>query len=224
MPDQVDTPIATGSKSDWGLWRSPSKIAALATDDGNSSIVYAASGGRLLVDLYGFPPISGVTDPVAEASITMRARQYLQGAGGQTLRLAWNGVGVGTNRAAFIGIVKPNYRTATYDAAGAELDLSAVNGEHGMRFRAAGGPSQKSEYWVTHLYRTVTFTYDAGSADAFGHLLGSLAGFAIGAGLLLREMPALSRFMGARGRVWLRPDEYEPAWKAWRAQKRLVVV
>jgi len=218
MPVQVDTPINTGTLSQWGLWGSaPSKVAAVATNDGDTSIVYASSGGRLVQDDYIFSEILGVTDPVNSASLTAISRRYLKGVGGRSYWIRWNRTQVGTNRQAEVG--EASYVTITYNAAGGTLALAAVNGQHGMEFSAAGGPSQKAEYWVTHLYRTVDFTYSAGSADAFAYNLGSLAAL-IGGNLLLQHMPGIS---GLLGRIRLRPDEYEPALRAWNAQKHMVM-
>jgi hypothetical protein len=224
MPTQVDTPIATTATNDWGSSGAANKMLAVATDDANRSFIYASSGGRNVKQHFAFPPYSAIVDPVNSASLTARARRYLKGGGARTFYLRWNGADVGTNWAARVNAVYPNYRTATEALAGANLALAAVNGEHGCRFSAAGGPSNKGEYWVTHLYRTIDFDYPSGSADSFAHNIATWAGLAIGAGLLLREMPALAAYIWARGRILLRPDEYERAWRAWKAQKRLEVV
>lgn len=221
MPVQTDTPSGIGATDAWGLWGSaPSKLAAVAGNDGDTSVVYAASGGALVIQLFSFPPLLGVADPVNAASLTAVTRQYLAGAGGRGYSLYWNSTQIAVNRAAEVDAVKPAYLAVTYNAAGANLVLATVNGQHGMGFTAAGGPSNKAEYWVTHVYRTVDFTYASGSSLEFAHLIGSLAAGVIGSGLLLSEMPHLSRYMGRTRGVWLLPEELEPAWRAWHAQKR----
>ena len=104
------------------------------------------------------------------------------------------------------------------------LTLAAVNGQHGMRAKAASGTGW--EVWVTHVYRNVTYAYAGGGGAAisgdtqFAHLLGSIAAM-IGGNLLLREMPAVSR---ALGNIRLLPREYEQAWREWRAYKHPVSV
>jgi hypothetical protein len=195
-------------------------MLAVAGDDGDTSIIYAASGGALVLQLFAFPQILGVADPVNAASLSAVTRQALVGAGGRSYYMYWNSTQIVVNRAADVDAVKPNYSTITYTGAGATLGLAVVNGQHGFSFSAAGGPSNKAEYWVTHVYRTVNYTFSAGSAGEFAHLIGSLIGPLIGAGLLLRDMPALSRCLG---RIRLRPDEYEAAWRDWQAYKHPVM-
>lgn len=221
MPVQTDTPSGLGATDDWGLWGSAAnKMLAVATDDGDTSVIYASSGGALVIQLFTFPQLLGVADPVNAASLTAVTRQYLVGAGGRGYSIYWNSTQIAVNRAAEVDAVAPAYLSVTYNAAGATLGLAVVNGQHGAGFTAAGGPSNKAEYWVTHLYRTVDYTFSAGSAGEFAHLIGSLIGPLIGAGLLLRDMPALSRRLG---RIRLRPDEYEAAWRDWQAYKHPVM-
>jgi hypothetical protein len=216
MPTQVDTPSNTGSYNQWGLWGSaPNKMQAVATNDGDTSIVYAASGGRLVIDQYVFPPLAAVVDPVTSASITAVTRMYLKGAGGRSYYLRWNGASVGSNRQVEVRWA-PGYIDISYSAAGGELVLAAVNGQHGMQFSAAGGPSNKAEYWVTHLYRTVSFDYLTSDAGEFAHIIGSIAGAVMGSGLLFREMPALARYIWRKKGFLIHPGEYELAWQAWR--------
>src|SRR5512143_1480704 len=214
MPVQIDAPSATTPTSYSGLYGSaPNKIAALATNDGDTSLVYFVSGGRHVDDLYAFPALAGVADPVTAASLTTVIRVYNTGAGGQNYWHMWNSVGVGTNR---WGSFTKAYTTISFSAAGAQLALAAVNGYHGCSFFAAGGPRAAAEVWLTQLYRTVDYNYLAGNAGEFAYMIGSLAGACIGAGLLFREMPDLARFLWKRGRYLIRPDEYEIAYRAWR--------
>lgn len=218
MPVQVDTPINTGAETDWKLWGAGAtdKMAAVATNDGDTSVIYALSGGRVLIQLYQFPALVGVADPVNSASLTAITRESLQGGGGRSLYAYWNSVQVGSNRQAEVHLARPNYVTVTYAAAGAGLGLAVVNGEHGFLFSAAGGPSQMAEYYITHLYRTVDFNYAGGAAGEFSYIIGSLAGAVIGTGLLFREMPRLARYIFRRSGILIRPDEYEVAFRAWR--------
>ena len=217
MPVQTDTPSGIGSITDWGLYGSaPNKLQAVATNDGDTSLIFASSGGRTVIDLYTFPVLLGVADPVSAASLTSVVRIYLTGGGGRGFYNYWNSAQIAVNRASEIG---SSYVAITSNLAGADLVLATVNGQHGAQFNAAGGPSSKAEAWLTHLYRSVTFTYNTGSAGEFAHLIGSLVGTLIGGNLLLREMEAVSMAMG---RVRLLPSEYEPAWREWKAQKRAV--
>jgi hypothetical protein len=213
MPTQVDTPIAVGATSNWGLYGSgaTSAVVAVQTNDGDTSVIYASSGGAVVQQLYQFPQLVGVADPVTSASLTAVTREYLPGAGGRDYRFLWNSTEVGPNQTG-MHAARPNYVSNTYAATGTELAISAVNGEHGLQFKAAGGPSNKAEYWVTQFYRTVVFEYGLGNAGEFAYMVGSLVGALVGGNLLLREMPALSRFMG---RIRLSPDELLPAWIAW---------
>jgi len=217
MPSQTDVPINTGASSDWGLWGSaPNKMAAVATNNGDTSVIYASSGGRVVRETMQFPTLAGIADPVTSASITAIVREYLQGGGGRSFAAIWNSVQDSTNRQQEVHLARPNYVTVTYSAAGAGLALAAANGEHGFMFSAAGGPSNKAEFWITQLYRTVNYTYLAGNAGEFAYMIGSLIGAFIGGNLLFREMPALARFLWKRHGYLIRPDEYAEAFRAWK--------
>jgi hypothetical protein len=217
MPIQTDAPINTGALADWGLWGSaPNKVAAVATNNGDTSVIYASSGGRVVREAMQFPALAGVADPVTAASITAIVRCYLIGGGGRTFVAIWNSVQDAVNRQQEVRLAMPHYVTVTYNAGGAGLALAAVNGEHGWMFSAAGGPSNKAEYWITQLYRTVDFAYTAGDAGEFAYMMGSLVGAFIGANLLFREVPALARFMWRRAGYLIKPSEYEIAFRAWK--------
>ncbi len=220
MPIQTDAPTGIGSPSLWGLWGSASDMMdAVATNDGDTKVIYGVSGGRLTTQLYTFPAIAGVTDPVTAASLGIYARKYANGVGGQAFYGLWNSSRTGTNL----------FPTLTFDSyalntvAAATLTLAAVNGQHGFETWAAGGPRNPVEIWVTQFYRTVNYSFIAGTTGDFGYLIGSLVGALVGSNLLLSEMPALARAMA---RVWrkgqnlrLRADELEPAWRAWRGSR-----
>jgi hypothetical protein len=224
VPLQTDAPTGIGARDEWGLYgAAPNKLVAVATDDGDTSLIYAATGGRSVVELFTFPTIVGVADPVTAASVTTRTRNYANGGGGREYYAWWNGVRVGANRQNDVDSQRPNYATVTYATAGAGLALAAVNGEHGWEFIAAGGPSNKAEYWMTQCYRTVDFTYPSGSAGDFSWLIASLVG-AIGANLLMRDMGALARAVYRRTRVLIKPSEYDDALLDWKREKHLCLV
>lgn len=219
MPIQVDAPTGIGAWDEWGLWGTAAdKIAAVAGNDGDTSIIYAASGGRGVYQVYTFPFIGGVTDPVTSASVSAVVREYAHGAG-HAFYVLWAHLDPGggdVDQAPTVHAAGGAYVTLSAAGSGGSLALASVNGQHSVVFQGAGGPSNKAEFWCTQFYRTVEFSYGAaGAAGPFTHLIGSLVGSFIGAGLSLREMPRLNAFMRRRGR-WLRPEEYEPAWAAWR--------
>jgi hypothetical protein len=220
VPLQTDYPTGLGSQDEWGLEGAASKILAVATNDGDASIVYADSGGATRVQRFTFPAIGGVADPVNDSDLYCRVREYAVGAGGRSFHFQWNSVLAGSNLGETgIHATRPNYSLQTYSA-GAAL-LAAVNGEHGFQMSAAGGPSQKWEVWVTQFYRTVDYTYTAStSADQFAHLIGSLAA-AIGANLLLRDMAALVRSIQRRTGVLIKASEYAEALAAWRRERHV---
>lgn len=222
MPTHTDYPSGVAAENDWGLEGVASKLLAMSGDDADAGIVYADSGGRHNIERYTFPPLLGVTDPVTAASITAKVREAAPGAGGRSFYFHWNSVVGGTNFGSTIHAARPSYVTPSRAAAGGELALAAVNGEHGFEMYAAGGPSQKWEVWCTLCYRSVTFTYAGGSADHFGHLIGSVIG-AIGAGLLLREMPALARAIRRKTGTLILPHEYETALLAWQRERHMAV-
>jgi hypothetical protein len=220
MPTGVDYPSGLGTADAWGLEGAASKLAAMAADDADTSIVYADSGGAIRVQRFTFPLLAGVTDPVTSCTLTAKVREYAPGAGGRLFYFQYNSAQAGTDQSTTIRLARPAYATLTYAASGGGLALAQVNGEHGLQMTAAGGPTQKWEVWCTTLYRTVVFVYAGGSADAFAHIIGSLIG-AIGAGLLLRDMPALARAAFRRTGLLISPDEYERALRAWRRERHL---
>ena len=176
MPVQIDTPSDVGAGLGWALYGSSTtpanKMQAVATNDGDASIIYAATGGATLNQLFQFPEIVGATDPVTAASLTAVTREYLKGGGGRLYYVLWNSVQVGTNRQQEVHLAAPDYVTVTFAAAGAQLALAVVNGEHGVSFAAAGGPSNKAEYWVTQIYRTVDYSPVGGAVGDFAWLIG----------------------------------------------------
>jgi len=221
VPTQNEIPTGVGSTNLWGLYgsKATSKLQAVAGNDGDSSVIYGVSGGRLTRQLYTFPLLAGVTDPVTSAAIRCYAKKYTNGGGAQTFYGVWDSTRMSTNLFSLL-----NYKTyvlAGQAAAGAQLALASVNGQHGYEVTAAGGPSNPVEVWITYLYREVTYDFAAAtSAGDFSYLLGSLIGTLLGGNLLLRDMPGVSR---ALSRVWrggrnvrLLDHELEPAWRAWR--------
>jgi len=222
MPVQTDAPIAIGSRDDWALGAGPSKLAAVATHDGDSSFVYSSSGGQQNVQLFRFPLLVGVTDPVTSALLQTWAREYEPGIGARYFYLYWNGAQVGSNWGEFYHSFPGYIGDGAYTAVAPTL--AQVNGEHGFIGFGSGGPSLKWEIWLTQFYRSVTYSYAAGAAgDNFAHLIGSLAA-AIGANLLMRDMPAVARTIQARTRILIQPSEYAEALRAWRSEKHMSLV
>lgn len=230
MPVQTDVPIGQGAYSEWALWGSAgSKPQAVQSNDGDASVIYAASGGRGFWDTYTFPPLSGITDPVTAASVGAVVREYTHGAG-HLFYMMWANsfvvdipAGIAT---ADLVHYAGGYTTITRAAAGGDLALAQVNSHHGVAFSGAGGPSNKAEFWVTYIYRTVDFGYDApgGAGEQFAQFVGSLVGAFIGGNLLREDMARLAAFMKRRTGSWLKPSEYDEAWRGWRGQKRMVLV
>lgn len=222
MPTQSDSPIGVGATNGWGLYGplATDKLQAVRSNDGDSSVIYGVSGGRLTRQLYTFPLLADVTSPVTAASVSFSAKKYANGGGAQCFYGVWNSVRMANNR---FGLLNSNSYVSTGDSAsGSGLDLAAVNGQHGVEVTAAGGPRNPVEVWVTHLYRTVTFEFAATSgAGDFAYLIGSLVGALLGSNVLLRDMPGIARAMARTWRggrnVRLLDHELEPAWRAWRA-------
>lgn len=225
MPTQVDVPIGIGSRDDWFLEGSPSKLAAVAGNDGDSGIIFANSGGREFVQLFRFPVLVGVTDPVTSATLHTYARQYDAGIGTRIFYLWWNGVQAGSNWGEYYNVNYPSYiLDGVHTVSGPGPALSAVNGEHGFHMRGSGGPDHKWELWLTLFWRTVTYDYAAGTAgNEFAHLIGSIAA-AIGANLLMRDMPALARTVQAKTRTLILPGEYAEALAAWKRERHVHLV
>jgi hypothetical protein len=224
VPLQTDYPSGLSglvSEDAWGLEGAPNKIAAVATNDGDSSIVYADSGGAVRIQTFTFPLIAGVADPVNDSDLYARARRYKNGAGGQVFAFYSNGASVGANKHVEIGAAVPGYALVTHSLGA--VALAALNTTHGFYITAAGGPSNKFEVWVTEFYRTVDYSYPAGDAGEFAHLIGSLMA-AIGANLLARDMMALARSIYRRTGILIKPAEYDEAIWAWGRERHVALV
>jgi hypothetical protein len=217
MPTLIDHPTDVGATDEWGLFGSAgSKMEAVASNDGDASIIYATTGGTTPRQLFRFSPIGGVTDPVTSASLVMVGRVFTPGGGANEIVPVWNSVRGAVNFWTSFAALSV-YTTMTHTVAAPTV--AACNGEHGIDIHAAGGPTNKFEFWVTELRREVALDFSAGAGDSFAHLIGSLVGALIGSNLLLRDMYRLPL-----GNWKLLPHEYEPAWRAWREQKRMVLV
>lgn len=225
MPTQTDVPSGIGAWDEWGLYGAGAvnKVQAVSGNDGDNSVIFMFSHGRDFKQTYTFPVIVGVADPVTSVTITAYARQYQRGNAQRVFTFAYNGVDtLAPDWGPTIDVADPAYVACSYGAAAGGLTLAQVNGQHGVVAKGVSGTGW--EVWVTLLYRVVTYAYAGGGGAAitgdvqFAHLLGSIAA-AIGGNLLLREMPFVSR---ALGNIRLLPDEYEPAWRAWRAYKHPV--
>lgn len=224
MPTQVDVPIGIGSRDDWGLEGAPSKVSAVASHDGDGSFVYCYSGGAQKVQLYTFPPLLGVASPVTSCTLQVWGSQRDPGVGARYFYIYFNGAQVGSNWGEFFNSFPGYIGDAIYTATGPGPALAAVNGEHGFIGYGSGGPERKWAVGVTYFYRSTTFVYGAGAAsDNFSHLLGFVIG-AIGGGLLLRDMPALSRAIFRKTRTLILPSEYEEALAAWKSERHLHLV
>lgn len=228
MPEQTDTAVSTGIKNEWYQYpySVPNKVVAVRTNDGDSSVVFAVSNAAWKWQTYNFSPLEGIVDPVNDATLTAVARAYSDGTGAQTLKLVWGHSGGTTGAISHPDVQygfgrilpKTSYLTCTVGDGDTGFSLTAarVTGEHGFYMRGTGS----YEIFVTYLARYVDYDYTGSDqAGPFTHNIATLAAAAIGGGLLLRDMPALARYMSrwVSGRSWkLRPDEYEKAWRIWR--------
>jgi len=222
MPVQIDYPSAIGTGGDaWGLSGAASKPLAVATHDGDGSFVYAGSGGEQKVQLFRFPLLVGVTDPITSATVQAWGKQIDPGVGARFFYLYWNNAQAGSNWGEFFKNFPGYIGDALYTVAAPTL--AAVNGEHGFIMYGSGGPDRKWRLAVTQFFRSTTFVYGAGtSSENFGHLIGSLIG-AIGGGLLLRDMPGLARAIFRRTGTLIQPSEYAEALGAWRRERHVAV-
>jgi len=221
MPEQTDTAVSTASYNQWRLRNSSSKVRAVRTNDGDSSVLYATSSADWKWQSFNFSPIEGIDDPVNDATLTALAREQSHGTGAQSFKLIWGGGSVPTTQygyGTFIGVFgTKNYYTCVAGDGdpGFSLTAARTNGEHGFWMRGTGG----YRLYVTYLARYVDFDYTSSDqAGPFTHNIATLAAAAIGAGLLLRDMPALAQYMArwVGNRSWkLRPDEYEKALRVW---------
>lgn len=224
MPVLTDFPNGLGSSDDWYLEGAPSKIAAVAGPaDGDATIIFATSGGEQRYQLFTFPPLVGVADPLTSSILYAGVREYAQGVGGRTFHFLWNGPNwVGPNKGAEIHAQTPGSYIMVNHTIVAPT-VAEVNGQHGMYMAAAGGPEQKWELWCTLFYRETSFSYSASTAnDDYATLLGCLVG-ALGAGLLLRDMPGIARTIARRTGLLILPAEYADALRAWRSQRHVAV-
>ena len=210
---QIDSPIEVGASSDWALGAGASKVAAVATNDGDTSFLSAYSGGRVNTQLFIFPPLVGITDPVTAASLSLIARKGINGSGGQSLFFLWNSVVAGTNQWANL---PTDYTYVGLPYSAGTPAVAATNGQHGFYMSAAGGPSGGTEIWATMFFRSVTFEFTAVDSEGFSYLVGQWIVAALGAGLMFREMPKIAAFLRRNG-LLLEPREYAEAFRRIRA-------
>lgn len=213
MPTQTDTPIGIGALSDWQLGAGTSKVSAVETNDGETSFVYASSGGAVRSQLYTFPTLAGISDPVASAALTMSARKSLNGTGGQSFYSVWNSVVGLTNQ---WGNLPLDYTFGPTGETFGTPTLAAVNGQHGFYMSAAGGPSGAAEIWVSYFIRVIGFTFADVDSTGFAYLVGSILA-AIGPMLMRREMPALARELRKTRGLAIHPHELDEAYQRFRA-------
>ena len=214
MPVQQDVPTGVGAQSDWTLGAGESKVAAVAVYDGDTTFLSAYSGGRWNYQLFTFPTLAGMADPLTSVMLQMSARKSVNGSGAQSLYFMWDSAPIGINKWPILPI---DY---TYDTPSHTITtptLAAANGQHGFTMSAAGGPSGGTEIWVSYLLRTVTFEYTAVDASGFAYLVGSLVLGMIGPGLLFRGIPAVARIIHRIRGLLIQPHEYGETYRRLRA-------
>jgi membrane associated rhomboid family serine protease len=173
------------------------------------------------VQLFTFPTLVGVTDPVTSALLQVWGSQLDAGIGARIFYLYFNGAQVGSNWGEFFNSFPGYIGDAAYTAVAPTL--AQVNGQHGFIGFGSGGPANKWTVSVTMFYRLTTFVYAAGTSEAnFAHLVGCLMG-ALGAGLLLRDMPGIARAIARRTGTLILPSEYADALRAWRRERHVAV-
>jgi len=208
VPTVTDHPSAEGSVSNWGLAAGASKVAAVATNDGDTSYIFK-TGVPAVAQRFLFPAVpDDAESPLVQATIEAQARR---GTDDVTFYLDWDSASDG-GRAILMTY-------ALYTRTISAPTKAAANREHGVTH---AGPFSTSESKVTELYRTIDVVF---ANKAFILIMDLLAPL-IGVGLTLAQMPALAREIDRwrpAGGVWrrfaLRPDELPIAWEAWRAPR-----
>ena len=210
---QTDAPIEVGAQSDWSLGAGASKVAAVATNDGDTSFLSAYSGGRVNTQLFIFPPLVGIADPVTAATLGLYARKGINGSGGQSLFFLWNSAVVGSNQWSSLP-TDYSYIGLPYNAG--TPTVAATNGQHGFYMSAAGGPNGGTEIWATMFSRAVSFEFTAVDSEGFAYLVGQWIVATLGGWFLLEEMPKVAAFLRRNG-LFLEPREYAVAYERVRA-------
>lgn len=195
MPLQTDAPTGIGTEQDWQIGAGASKVEAVRTNDGDTSFLYAYSGGRVNSILFTFPTIIGAVSPVTAATLGLWARKHINGSGGQSLFFKWNGAVVGSNQWASLP-TDYSYIGLPYNAG--TPTVAEANGPHGFYMSAAGGPAGGTEIWTTMFSRAVSFDLDAIDSTGFNFLVGSIMA-SIGANLLMRDMGGVLKALRRKG-------------------------
>lgn len=219
MPVVSDAPTNVGTPNNWALGAGASKQAAVATADDATSYIYGV-GAAATDQEFIFPSApSGIVDPVNTCILYGRWMRAVTGSS-RNFQAIYNGSVDATNQEATLAVTGTWYSINPFlTAAGAQLAISAVNGEHGMRMN--GGTS--FEVHCTQFLRFIDYTFAAGGFVWLLSLVGS-----IGANLMLHEMPALAsylgglRFEGGRRKHTLKHDELTEAWREWREYRHPV--
>lgn len=219
MPAISDAPTGVGATNSWNLGAGATKAAAVAANDGDTSYIWAAAAGGA-TQLFTFPAVpGGAVDPLNTVILYGAWKRQVLGSSRQfymKYNTSTNGSDLDSS------LVTGSYATINpaYTASGSGLTQAAAGGEHGMFMQGGTG----FEVWCTFFSRFIDWTYVAGG---FIYML-SLFGSAIGAGLMLEEMPKLAAYIrgnlveGGRRRYFLKTDELTQAWREWREYRHPV--
>lgn len=197
--------------TDWALGAGASKVAAVGSNDGDTSYIYK-DGIPPVAQRFLFPAVpADAESPLVQATI-LAVAMYFTAGNPVTLYLDWDGAS-DAGRSILLN---------TYDAYERVISAptkAAANGEHGVTHAASNAGA---ETHVTEVYRTMDVVF----ANKAFILIMDLVAPLIGAGLTIGQMPALARELdrwrpvgGVMRRFALKPDEYRTAWEAWRAPR-----
>jgi hypothetical protein len=150
-------------------------------------------------------------------SIVTKARGYISSNPGDHANiLAGPGIPVGSGPGSWPNVLGQNMTTSVAAYSGTTTGVTAVQvNSMGWWAGATFGSNDGMQFFVTELNYDVTWFPVSG----FHAFIIGLIGPAIGAGILLQEIPRLSAELWKRTRTRLLPEEYVLAWRDLRSAR-----
>lgn len=206
MPTTTLPPIAAGTYTGWNNVGGASKMASLASDNGDTSYVEAIGDGTTQRCSFTITPPAGL-ELVSTHTLNSVQRETAAGSnhdGFVFVRLS------GADSDGSLGLTTSYATNSKTDLGSASITAAVLaTAEIGlMSNRPIGG-----DWRATSLLWDITWTPASGG---FACLVGSLAGAALG----LAEMAGLARALHRRTGTLITPDEYLAAWRDIRGHRR----
>jgi hypothetical protein len=217
MPTVIDAPSAIGYWDQWGLGAGASKVAAVQTNDGDTTYVYHdGPAGGIRYESYQYPSLpADFLVSISVSCTTVQRRVAGTVSAGVHIYATTTGYGnIGTSYAAY---------SATRTEAVSRATLEAYEGG------PAGNSGAGNTHYCTQVYRTVDYVPAGGFCivDLMGALVGAAATLAeLGRAVGAFNARQLAAFHAGRARraYRLHSSEVPVFARQWREWRRPVFV